>query len=311
MKLIKQVTLSLFLTVLLLPAATAQETASGNEKGTRTVIIDADTANEVDDLFAVVRGLIEPSWNVVALNAVQWQPSQWASQDTMEDSHRLNQLLLGHLDLPVPTKRGGHRRMYDWGDQAVHSAAAYEIIKQAKRHSPDNKLTLIALGALTNVASALFIEPSIAESIDLYWLGSTYDFATGVFRMADFNCQMDPQALYHVLNTKVQLSVIPVNVASAMTLDYQAMRQKLDLNLPLNRFLVSRWDNHIDGGRQSRTIWDLGLITAIIKPELAKTQPVQLSPDFGHKHVTFYQHIDAAAIWDEFFTTLKQHQSRL
>ncbi len=31
----------------------------------RPVIIDADTANEVDDLFAIVRSLIEPSFHVV------------------------------------------------------------------------------------------------------------------------------------------------------------------------------------------------------------------------------------------------------
>ena len=33
------------------------------------IIIDADTANEVDDLYAVIRVLIEPSWDVIAVNA--------------------------------------------------------------------------------------------------------------------------------------------------------------------------------------------------------------------------------------------------
>ncbi|MEM9259038.1 MAG: nucleoside hydrolase, partial [Bacteroidota bacterium] len=37
------------------------------------VIIDADTANEVDDLYAIVCGLIEPSWDVKGLTAAQWQ----------------------------------------------------------------------------------------------------------------------------------------------------------------------------------------------------------------------------------------------
>ena len=41
-------------------------------------------------------------------------------------------MLLGHMDLNVKTRRGGAARMYDWGDQAQHSAASYEIIKQAK-----------------------------------------------------------------------------------------------------------------------------------------------------------------------------------
>lgn len=42
------------------------------------IILDADTVNEVDDLYTMVRVLIKPSWNIIALNATQWQCSQWA-----------------------------------------------------------------------------------------------------------------------------------------------------------------------------------------------------------------------------------------
>ena len=52
------------------------------------VIIDADTGNEVDDPYALARALIEPSWNILALNATQWQTSHWAEPQAMENSHR-------------------------------------------------------------------------------------------------------------------------------------------------------------------------------------------------------------------------------
>ena len=125
------------------------------------VILDADTGNEVDDLYAVARTLIEPAWNVLALNATHWQTSHWAEPNTMENSHRLNQVLLGDLGLDVKTRRGGVARMFDWGDLAQHSAAAYEIIQQAKSLPEGEHLAVIALGALTNVASAIYIEPGI------------------------------------------------------------------------------------------------------------------------------------------------------
>jgi len=35
----------------------------------KKIILDADTGNEVDDLYAIVRALIEPSWDITALNA--------------------------------------------------------------------------------------------------------------------------------------------------------------------------------------------------------------------------------------------------
>ena len=98
----------------------------------RQVIVDADTGNEVDDLYALVRILLEPSVDVTALNAAHWQTSHWTIENSMENSHRLNQQLLGEMGLAIKTFRGAPARMYDWGDRAQHSAAAYEIIRQAK-----------------------------------------------------------------------------------------------------------------------------------------------------------------------------------
>ena len=80
------------------------------------VILDADTGNEVDDLYALSRALIEPSWNILALNATHWQTSHWAIPESMENSHRLNGVLLGELGLSIKTRRGGVARMFDWGD---------------------------------------------------------------------------------------------------------------------------------------------------------------------------------------------------
>ena len=61
------------------------------------VIIDADTGNEVDDLYALARILLDPSIEVTALNAAHWQTSHWTVENSMENSHRLNQELLGKL----------------------------------------------------------------------------------------------------------------------------------------------------------------------------------------------------------------------
>jgi hypothetical protein len=60
------------------------------------VITDADTANEVDDLFAVVRALLEPGFEVIGFCSAQWQGSQWATPNTMEHSQRLNDGFLGN-----------------------------------------------------------------------------------------------------------------------------------------------------------------------------------------------------------------------
>ena len=212
------------------------------------VILDADTANEVDDPYALVRALLEPSWDITALNAAHWQTSHWATDDSMEDSHRLNQVILGYMGLNIPTKRGAAARMYDWGDMAQHSAASYEIIRQARDLDEGERLHVIALGALTNVASAIYIEPQIQDQLVLHWLGTTYDFDNDVLRKNDFNCVMDIQALDYLLFSRVEMHIIPVSVAMKMTFSFEDTKQRIAGLHPVCDFLIRQWEDHKDGG---------------------------------------------------------------
>ena len=279
-----------------------------SQKTTR-VIIDTDSGNEVDDLYAVVRGLIEPSWDVVALNATQWQSSQWAVANTMEESYRINQVLVGYLKMEdkVPARRGGADRMYDWGDKARYSAAATEIIRQAHQIPEGEMVTVIALGALTNVASALYIDPSISSKIVVYWLGTSYDFDRNIMKKTDFNAVMDVQATDIMLTSDVEMHIIPVNVASAMVFNYEDTKARLEGLHPLADFLLQRWFNHLDGGRYQRTIWDLGLIEVMIHPEYGSQVKIKTSPENGNRYVWYYNSLDAGKARDEFFSVTRDY----
>jgi purine nucleosidase len=285
-----------FLLLLFSVAASAQ--------AKKRIILDADTGNEVDDLYAISRALIEPTWEVIALNATQWQPSHRAVPESMENSFRINEALVGYLGVRVPLKRGGPNRMYDWGDQAQHSAAAYEIIKQARQTPAGQRLTVVALGALTNVASALYIDPTIADRLEVYWLGSSYDFERGVLSLTEFNCVMDIQALHLMLRSPVPMHIIPVSTARSLVFDYAETEAKLRGVHPLGNLLVDRWYNQMGGGRLSRVIWDLALIEAMIHPEWAEQVEIMTSKDNGNRPIWFYKSIRADRMKADFFDTL-------
>lgn len=274
----------------------------------KRIILDADTANEVDDLFAIVRVAIDPNVEIIALNGTQWQSAHWTSVESMEDSHRLNQKLLGYLGLErkIKTLRGGKTRMYDWGDLAQHSAATYEIIKQAKAQE-NGKLSIIALGALTNVASAIFIDPSIQDKIELYWLGTSYDFETGKMGKVDFNCMMDQRALDVMLNSSVEMHVIPVSLASSFNFDYDATKLAMPMDHQVCWYLMHHWDQHLDAGRKTRTLWDLALIEAYIHPELATEQKVKTSIDSGNREIWYYKTINVEGMKSDYFETLNNY----
>ena len=273
----------------------------------KKVIIDADTGNEVDDLYAVVRGLIEPSWEVLGLNATQWQASHWSVPKSMEESYRLNGILLGYLEMnDVVSNRGGHERLFDWGNKSQTSTASMFIVNEALKME-DEKLNVIALGALTNVASAILDKPEITDKIRLYWLGSTYDFENGFMKNTDFNSVMDIQAVDVILNSGVELHVIPGNVSGKMKFYWDETTDKFGGKFELTDYLVDRWYNHMDAGLRSRTIWDLALIQVIIFPEWTEEVKIKTSPDRGNREIWMYKDIDAKKMRDEFFETTLEY----
>ena len=90
---------------------------------------------------------------------------------------------------------------------------------EARKAAPDRKLTVVALGALTNVATALMMDPSIAARMRLFWLGA--EVREGVWNKSEFNCLNDIHALNEALNARdLDISVMPANVAAQLTLDY-------------------------------------------------------------------------------------------
>ena len=274
------------------------------------VIIDADTGNEVDDLFAITRALIAPEFDVIGLNSTQWQYSHWAVENSLENSHRLNLEILSYLKMmDIPHPRGSQYRLYDWGqDIAQHSAAAYFIIKEAHKVSPGDKLNVIALGALTNVASALLIDPSIANKIRLYWLGASYNFEKGYWRKTEFNCLMDPHAINVIFDSKdLEVHLTPVDVALNMKMKREVVAKHLKGKDDLRGFLYDRWINHMGGGYHERIIWDLVAINAVLHPDWVKEIEIQTPPENIQRKIFVTKEINSLEMENDFWISISEY----
>ena len=299
------------LLLLALAAALPPATAPASAQAPRDVFLDADTANEVDDLYAIVRAFAEPGWRIPVLASAQWQASQWATAETAEVSYRLNRYLAAHLGAGDSTAvvRGAHRRMYDWGHLAVHSHASDALLANAADRSARDPLTVVALGALTNVASALYIDPTLAERIELYWLGSTYDFAADRRGLTDFNAVMDPQAAHLVLeHPTLRTHVLPVSEVGEHRVRYGDVEAALGGKGPLADVLLRRWRDHVDGSVGERVLWDVALVELLSDPSLATEVS---APDYGGARVTAYRAIDGERLFARALARIGEHLDRL
>ncbi|QIA08339.1 nucleoside hydrolase [Draconibacterium halophilum] len=193
----------------------------------KTFIIDADTGNEMDDLYAIVRAFDNDEVKLQALISAHFNnpqlvtDSMWNSYstkniNTLQLSQMENERLLQECNRKYIPHPPGCEKMvgYSWGyyegAQIPQSGGVDFIIEMAQKASPENKLNMVCLGAVTNVAAAILTEPSIAKNIRLYALTMKYDLEKKVWNKNSFNARNDLNALDIVLNeTTLELLIIP------------------------------------------------------------------------------------------------------
>ena len=146
------------------------------EPPTRRVrmVLDTDTYNEIDDQFAVVHALLSPEHlNVEALYAAPFHNNRSNdAEDGMEKSYEEILRLLDFLNVPADgfVYRGSKAFLFDT-ETPVPSDAATDMVERAMTATTEEPLYVVAVGAITNVASAILIEPEIIKRIVVIWLG--------------------------------------------------------------------------------------------------------------------------------------------
>ena len=137
------------------------------------VVLDTDAYNEIDDQFAIAYLLRSSDrLHTRAIYAAPFHNSlSDGPADGMEKSYgeilRLLSLC-GREDVPV--FRGSRAFLSDEAT-AVISPAAEDLARRAMAYTAEKPLYVVAIGAITNVASALLLAPAIAERICVVWLG--------------------------------------------------------------------------------------------------------------------------------------------
>ena len=287
------------------------------------LIIDADTGNEMDDMYAITRafdakdaellGLISAQFNnPQMLTDSMWHGYSTKNINTVKLSQKENErLLLEANQSQIPHPRGCEKMVgFAWGFNhgmpVPHSAGIDFIVSEAKKASPENKLKIACLGPVTNVAGAILTEPEIAKNIHLYILSMKYDPATGIWNKNEFNARNDLNALDIVLDcTDLELSVISGQVSGQMIFERKKTQARLsEFNNKISQNLSERWE-FVNAGERW-IMWDLALIESIIHPELAKTEMVLTPPENVQRKVEVYTDIDEEKMEADFWKSYKR-----
>ena len=249
-------------------------------------VLDTDAYNEIDDQFALAY-MIRSSdrINVKAIYAAPFFNSNSTSPaDGMEKSYDeiLNLLdLMDESDLKNVVFKGSDRYLEN-EIKHVMSDAASDLAKRAMEYSQDNPLYVVAIGAITNVASALLLNPQIKDRIVIVWLGG-HSYAWDNTR--EFNMYQDVAAARVIFESGAPVVQFPcMGVVSAFTLSGDDMRQRLYGKNALCNYLVMHTEEAVsayvpNGLAWSRVIWDVTAVSWLTSVVDSKTR------FFEYKHV--------------------------
>ena len=193
---------------LLICAILCAVACAGQQGGRIDVIFDTDANNELDDQHAIAYLLMNPeTFNTLAITTNNTRNGGGIASQS-EEARRIT-ALCGKWGEGVRVIDGAEAAFEDitatLDDPAFDGVEAVDfIIETALGYAPERKLTLIAVGKLTNVALALQKAPQISPNIRLVWLGSNYP-DPGEYNLVD-----DIPSMNYVLDTDVEFEIVTV-----------------------------------------------------------------------------------------------------
>ena len=277
------------------------------------IIIDADTANEVDDLFALSGALSEPSFNIIGITSSQFNTSPLASSNTALESKIINDKILKLANInSIPSLLGSSSPISDISN-INNSQASNFIIKNARLYTNENPLHIVILGSCTNVATAIINAPDILDKIKVYYLGFWHNPKTNSYNKNEFNSRNDPLAVNFLLNSlDLDLSIMTATTSQHLIFKRNELDVYLSNNNSLGSYLIDRWDSYDrwwddeDKGKKQWIMWDIAIIEAIANSNYSQFELFDSPSDNLHRKIKIFTKINVSKIkkryWDKMQT---------
>lgn len=285
------------------------------------VILNTDAKNEADDQFAIVHALLSPSFDVRGIIPAHFGLHPGRTEDSMEASWEEVNLLLRLMNLEgkVRVAPGAKRALLD--EQTPRPSPGAElIIAEAMKDDP-RPLNILFLGPLTDMASALLMEPRVAErNLHVIWVGGA-DQLTHYGK--EFNLSNDVHAANLVLRSQIAVSQIPYPLYGHFCVSDAELDAKVRPQGALGKYLVEQVLEVNAGSamaREYRSLGDSPAVGVVMAPHAGRWswRPApQYDPNTcvvrrlaGVRPVREYETFDARFLMEDFFAKLARFTRR-
>lgn len=241
------------------------------------LLISTDAKNEVDDQFAVVHALLSPG----VLDVRGILPAHFGRPGSMAASAAEVRTLQELAGTAAPVAEGSPVALAH--ERTPAPSPASRLILDEAAAGP-GRLWVAVLGPLTDVASALLEDPSLAgRDVVVVWVGGPpYEHVPAYG--PEFNLINDVAAANVVLRSGIELWQVPMDVYTMVGVGHAELAQRLGGTSALADRLVRdvvAFNAEVDyGPMEHRSLGDSPAIGAVMNPAAGRWR-LRRAPTFG------------------------------
>lgn len=243
------------------------------------ILLDTDIGTDIDDAFALTLVLKSPELRLLGVTTV--------SGDTRARARLAAKMLWvgGRRDVPVAAGVPGKtlpiaqtKWASDFSASHLLREPAVHLLSRFLSRYP-RRITLVAIGPLTNVAALLKQDPRTGSKIKrLVMMGGSimrgYDHHS--HPDPEYNIVSDVPAAQVVFSSGVPIVMAPLDVTAMLALDAQGRRRVFGRDAPLNQALGALYRLW---GRPVPILYDPMAVSLLINPHLCRFKPLAVSVD--------------------------------
>lgn len=287
------------------------------------MIINTDCKNEADDQYALAHHLMTPLLDVKGIIAAHFESRKdhFGERQTVHASYDEIQLMLRLMgrEGQYPVCLGADHPMPD-EKTPVPSAGAQMIIDEAMKED-DRPLYVAFLGTITDLGTALLLEPRIAKRLTAIWIGgNTYPKGGWEFNMAQ-----DVAAANVVFASGVELWQITEKVYKSITVSLTELQLKVAPCGEVGRYLFQQMVDFNDFAAEWKKwprgeTWCLGdqpSVGVLLQDPENYTWTMQPAPQVGEDYryyypgfdhqIRVYDSVDVRLMLEDFYCKLALH----
>lgn len=298
------------------------------------VIFDTDANNELDDQHAIAYLLFNGNTFDVKAITVNATNNGGNIDEQYKEAERI--VKLSDLEGQVPVYKGADGDFEQINDQLNSSSydgsEAVEFIINETKKADQQKLVLLAVGKLTNVALALEKDPTITDKMKVVWLGSNYP------EPGEYNQDNDTVSMNYVLNTDVEFEMVTVRYGKPSGTDaVRVTKEEVNRHMPgtgpqvdnavtgrhgesFNNFgdySVNLFE-HIEyhGDPPSRALYDMAAVAILKDPSWAEKKeipaPILINNEWverpeNPRKIIVWENFDREKIMEDFYDSMENY----